>query len=87
MNDKILLENVRKDLEMICKENCIGKVNKLQISVDADSHVDKENLKKHLTISNKTLVGDWTEIIIDRKQNLEGETAIIESVSGKFLEQ
>lgn len=87
MNDKILLENVRKDLEMICKENCIGKVNKLQISVDADSHVDKESLKKHLNSGNKALVGEWTEIVIQEKQNLEGETAIIESVSGKFLEQ
>lgn len=87
MHDTMLLENIRKNLEQICKENCIGKVNKLKISVNTDSHVNRENLKEHLINSNKKLVGEWTEISIDKKQNLESQTAIIESISGEFLEQ
>lgn len=86
MHDTMLLENIRQNLEKICRNNGIKKVKKLQISVSLDSHVNSENLYKHLNNTNKTLVGEWSEILIDKKENLESQTAIIESIAGEFIE-
>ncbi|WP_142412880.1 hypothetical protein [Hathewaya massiliensis] len=86
MHDTMLLDNIRKNLEQICKKNCIERVNKLKVSVSLDSHVNSENLYKHLNNTNKTLVGEWSEILIEKRENLESQTAIIESIQGEFKE-
>jgi hypothetical protein len=85
MHDTFLLKRISESLGDLVKENRIDRVIKLQIVTNKKSHIHKDNLYEQLISDHNGVVGQWTEIIIDR-QDIESLTAVIESIEGENLE-
>lgn len=84
MHDTFLLKRISESLYGICNENCIARVNKLRIITSQNSHIQQDNLLEHLQEEHAGLVGEWTEIVIER-QDMENLTAIIDIVDGETI--
>lgn len=86
MHDTFLLKRISESLSNLIKENEFNKVIKLRIITSQNSHIHKDNLYEHLLLEHNGVVGEWTEILIDR-QDIDSLTAVIESIEGEKLEQ
>ncbi len=86
MHDTFLLKRISDALYELCHENKIVQVKKLRIITSQNSHLGKENLYEHLKMQPGGLVGDWTEILVD-KQDIESLTAVIDSIEGEVIKQ
>lgn len=85
MHDTFLLKRISDALGALCSTNRFSKITKLKVITGRDSHIEHDNLFEQLSKDHNEVVGDWTEIIIDR-QDIEDNTAVIESVEGETLE-
>jgi Zn finger protein HypA/HybF involved in hydrogenase expression len=85
MHDTFLLKRISESLSDLIEKNRIDRVIKLQITTSKNSHIHKDNLYEQLLLDHNGVVGQWTEIIIDR-QDIESLTAVIESIEGENLE-
>lgn len=85
MHDTILLSKISEELKEICTANNINKVNAFTVIVNHRSHVNEDNLYKHLQYANGKLVGEWTKINVQRK-DIQDQTAILKSIEGEQSE-
>lgn len=81
MHDTFLLKRISESVSNLCLENKIACVKKLRIITSQNSHIQKDSLLEHLKELHSGLIGDWTDIIIDR-QNIEDLTAVIDCIEG-----
>lgn len=85
MHDTFLLKRISESLNKLCNENKIIRVKKLRIITNHNSHIQKNNLYEHLKEENAGLIGEWTDIIVDR-QDMENLTAVIDSIEGETID-
>ncbi|AJD32298.1 hypothetical protein AAGC94_06400 [Clostridium sporogenes] len=85
MHDTFLIDQIWVKVQEICKENKIEKLTKVVVTVNNNSHVNKENLYNHITKCNSKLVDENIKIVVER-QPIEEQTAIIESLEGDVSE-
>ena len=85
MHDTYLLSKISKMLQVLCNENKLNKVKYLKIIVDLNSHINVNDLSEYLLMHNKELLNyDFKIDII--KDNIEKQTAIIETIQGEQIE-
>ena len=82
MHDTFLLNNISKLLGEICEQSKILKIDWLTIVVNHNSHVNEENLREHLLLNNANLLNSNFKIKVKR-ENIEEQTAIIQSIQGE----
>jgi len=85
MHDTFLIDRIWVKVQELCKENEMEKLTKLVVTVNNNSHVNKENLYDHITKCNSELIDENIEIVVER-QPIEEQTAIIESLEGDVSE-
>lgn len=85
MHDTYLLNKISQSLQLICEENKIKQVKEFNLVVNLNSHINEENLAKHLAINNKQLIAENLQINI-KKDDIDVETAIIHSLQGELIE-
>lgn len=85
MHDTFLLSRISESLGELCRANSITRIIKLKIKTSRHSHVDNLNLLEQLQRDHIGIVGEWTEIIIERS-DIADLIAVIESVEGERLE-
>jgi len=84
MHDTFLNENLYNTILSLCEENKISKVNELCITVHTDSHISEESLREHFKDRNSNLVGDWTKILVQKK-DIQRLTAVLEHIEGEKI--
>lgn len=84
MHDTFLLKRISESLSELCNANSITRVIRLQIITSQNSHIQHDNLYEQLLSDHNGVVGEWTEIIIERR-DIESLTAIIENVEGENI--
>lgn len=82
MHDTFLNERIYEALLRLCQKNKILKLNKVNIAVNIDSHISENSLREHFSERNNNLLGEWTEIIVE-KQDVGKLNAIIKTVEGE----
>lgn len=82
MHDSLLLEKTYQTVCELCERNSIRKVNEVKMIVSIDSHMDGAHMLGHLMERNNTMFGDWTNVII-KKRDIEKMTTVIESITGE----
>lgn len=85
MHDTFLLKGISDNLIILCNTNNITKVRKLHIITNLNSHINRNNLYEHLKEQNRDLIGEWTDILVEREE-IENLTAVIESIEGDTFE-
>lgn len=86
MHDTFLNERIYETLLKVCRENKILKINKVNIAVNIDSHISENSLREHFSERNNIMLGDWTEIIVE-KQDVGKLNAVINSIEGESLDE
>ncbi|HHV98881.1 MAG TPA: hypothetical protein GXX36_04795 [Clostridiaceae bacterium] len=82
MHDTFLYERIYEALLKLCQENKLIKLNKINLAVNTDSHISENSLREHFSERNNNLLGEWTEIIIE-KQDVGKLNAVIKSIEGE----
>lgn len=82
MHDTFLNERIYEALLKLCQENKILKLNKVNIAVNIDSHISENSLREHFSERNNNLLGEWTEIIVE-KQDVGKLNAVIKTIEGE----
>lgn len=86
MHDTFLNERIYDALLKLCRENKMIKLNKVNIAVNIDSHISENSLREQFSERNNNILGDWTEITIE-KQDVGKLNAIINSIEGESLDE
>lgn len=86
MHDTFLNERIYEALLKLCQENKILKLNKVNLAVNTDSHISENSLREHFSERNNDLLGEWTEIIIE-KQDVGKLNAVIKSIEGESTDE
>lgn len=86
MHDTFLNERIYEALLKLCQENKVLKLNKVNIAVNIDSHISANSLREHFSERNNNLLGDWTEIIVE-KQDVGKLNAVIKSIEGESTDE
>jgi Zn finger protein HypA/HybF involved in hydrogenase expression len=86
MHDTILLNKISSAVTQVCTVNKIKRINRLAVVVNHRSHVNENNLYEHLIAVSGELVGEWTELKIER-DDLQDQTAILHSIQGEQSEE
>ncbi len=86
MHDTVLLGKISQELEKLCIENNILKIESIVVEVNQNSHVNSVNLKEHLMEYNAPIVGEWTEVLVVR-EDIEDQSAVISSLKGETMEK
>ena len=86
MHDTFLNERIYEALLKLCRENKILKLNKVNIAVNIDSHISENSLREHFSGRNNNLLGEWTEIIVE-KQDVGKLNAVIKTIEGESLNE
>ncbi|MDR1771235.1 MAG: hypothetical protein LBS02_11430 [Hungatella sp.] len=82
MHDTFLNQNLYESIIDLCRENSIAKILNLTITVHTNSHICEGSLREQFSERKNTLIGDWTNILVN-KQEIEPLTAIIDSIDGE----
>ncbi len=82
MHDTFLLDNLAKSLWEICQDKTIGKVEELSVIVHHQSHINEENLLRHLRLHCGRLLSDRFLLQVERG-DIEAQTAVIKSIRGE----
>lgn len=86
MHDTFLNQNLYESIVNLCKENSIAKIFNLIITVHTNSHISKESIREHFSDRKSSLIGDWTNIVVQKKE-IEPLTATIEQIDGEKLNE
>lgn len=86
MHDTFLNERIYEALLKLCQENKILKLNIVNIAVNIDSHISENSLREHFSERNNNLLGDWTEIVVE-KLDVGKLNAVINSIEGEMLDE
>jgi len=84
MHDTFLNQNIYESIINLCKEHSIAKILNLKITVHTNSHICKESILEHFTDSNSRLLGDWTNVVVEKK-DIEPLTATIDQIDGEKI--
>lgn len=82
MHDTFLNERIYEALLKLCRDNKIVRLSKVNVAVNIDSHISENSLREHFSERNSHLIGDWTEIVIE-KQDVGKLNAVINSIEGE----
>lgn len=82
MHDTLLNQNIYESLVVLCKEHSITKIMNLTITVHTHSHISEKIIRECFIDRNSTLVGNWTNILVQKKE-IEPNTATIDQVDGE----
>ncbi|ADL04756.1 conserved hypothetical protein [[Clostridium] saccharolyticum WM1] len=85
MHDTFLNQNLYESVIDICNENAIAKILKLTITVHTHSHISESSIREYFTERKNSLVGDWTNIQVQR-QEIEPLTAVIDEIDGEIFQ-
>lgn len=86
MHDTFLNERIYEALLKLCRENKIVKLNKVNVTVNTDSHISQIRLREHFIERNSNLLGDFTEFIVE-KQDIGKLNAVINSIEGEYSDE
>lgn len=86
MHDTFLNERIYWALLKLCQENKILKLNKVNLAVNIDSHISENSLREHFSERNNNLLGEWTEITVE-KQDVGKPNAIIKTIEGESSDE
>jgi len=86
MHDTFLNERIYETLLKLCQENKLIILNKVNLAVNTDSHISENSLREHFSERNNNLLGEWTEIIIE-KQDVGKLNAVIKSIEGESIDE
>lgn len=82
MHDTFLNERIYEALLKLCRNNKIVRLSKVNVAVNIDSHISENSLREQFRERNSHLIGDWTEIVIVRR-DVGKLNAIINSIEGE----
>ena len=82
MHDTFLNQNLYESIIGLCKEHSIAKILKLTITVHTHSHISEQSIREYFTDRNSTLLGDWTTVMVQKKE-IEPLTATIDQIDGE----
>lgn len=82
MQDSFLNIDIYEAVLDLCRQYSITKLTELIISVHKDSQITKESLLEQFTSRNSSIVGDWTQIVVEKNQT-EKFKAKIEHIYGE----
>lgn len=85
MHDTFLKHNLYESIVNLSKEHSIAKILNLIITVHTNSHICQESIREHFTDRNSNLIGDWTNIEVQKKE-IEPLTATIDQIDGEKSE-
>ena len=68
------------------QDNKIARLRKVNIAVDTGSHINENSLREHFSQGNSHLMGDWTEVIVER-QDVGNLNAVIKSIEGESADE
>lgn len=83
MHDTFLIKKISDEVNELCKMNQLKKLTKLVVTVNDKSHVNEENLNHRLHHLNKKVFGSWTHIEVLRDDNIQDQTAILQTIEGE----
>lgn len=86
MHDTFLNERIYETILKLCKENKISKLNKVNLTVNTDSHISENSLREYFSERNNNLLRDWTEIIVE-KQEVGKLNAVLKSIEGESSDE
>lgn len=86
MHDTFLNQRIYEALLELCRENKISRLKKVNIAVNIDSHISENSLREHFSERNSHLVGDFTEVSLE-KQDVGRLNAVINSIEGESLDE
>jgi len=84
MHDTFLHQNLYESIVRLCKIHSISKILNITIIVHIHSHISEESIRDHFIERNSTLIGDWTNILVQKKE-IEPLTATIEQIDGEKI--
>ena len=82
MHDTFLNNNLYESITHLCREHNIEKITNLTITVHTHSHISEQSIREHFTDRNNSLIGNWTNIIVQKKE-IEPLTATIDQIDGE----
>lgn len=82
MHDTFLNQNLYDSITKLCMENSIAKILNLTITVHTNSHISKESIREYFSDKKSALMGDWTNVLVQKKE-IEPLTATIEQIDGE----
>lgn len=86
MHDTFLNERIYEALLKLCQDNNIERLGKVNIAVNIDSHINENSLHEHFRERSSHLIGDWTEIIVE-KRDVGKLNAVINSIEGESSDE
>ncbi len=81
MQDSFLNVDIYEAVLDLCRQYSITKLTELKISVHKDSQITRESLLEQFASRNSSIVGDWTQIVVE-KNATERFKAKIEHIYG-----
>ncbi|MDD4493548.1 MAG: hypothetical protein PHV32_04250 [Eubacteriales bacterium] len=82
MHDTFLNQNLYESIVGLCSEHSIAKILKLTITVHTHSHISEQSIREYFTDRNSALIGDWTTVMVQKKE-IEPLTATIDQIDGE----
>jgi Zn finger protein HypA/HybF involved in hydrogenase expression len=82
MHDTFLNERIYESLIRLSNENGISRLRRVNIAVNTDSHITENSLRDHFSDRGSKLIGDWTEITVE-KRDVGKLNAVINSIEGE----
>lgn len=86
MHDTFLNERIYEALLKLCQENKISRLNKVNITVNIDSHISENSLREHFSERNSNQLGEFTQIMVE-KQDIGRLNAVIKSIEGESADE
>jgi len=68
MHDSFLVMDIYDAVLDLCRQYSIVKLTELVVSVHQDSQITKESILEQFVFRNSNIVGDWTQIAVEKKE-------------------
>jgi len=68
MHDSFLVMDIYGAVLDLCRQYSIVKLTELVVSVHQDSQITKESILEQFVSRNSNIVGDWTQIAVEKKE-------------------
>lgn len=68
MDDSFLVMDIYDAVLDLCRQYSIVKLTELKVSVYKDSQITKESILEQFFSRNSNIVGDWTQIVVEKKE-------------------
>jgi len=68
MHDSFLVMDIYDAVLDLCRQYSIVKLTELVVSVHQDNQITKESILEQFVFRNSNIVGDWTQIAVEKKE-------------------